>query len=83
MVAFDSNDQLVADVQDRNIDALVIQRPFVMGYESVKAIGRHLQGESVKRRLDLSAVLVTRGDLEKPDVIRLLHPDLSTLLRAN
>jgi ribose transport system substrate-binding protein len=80
MVAFDSNDQLVADLQDRNIDALVIQRPFVMGYESVKAIGRKLQGQSVVSRVDLSALLITRGDMEKPDVIQLLHPDLSTLL---
>ena len=82
MVAFDSNDQLVADLQDRHIDALVIQRPFVMGYESVKAIGRKLQGQSVTSRIDLSAVLVSRADLEKPDVIQLLHPDLSMLLRV-
>jgi ribose transport system substrate-binding protein len=80
IVAFDSNDQLVADLQDRIIDALVIQRPFAMGYESVKAIGRKLKGETVNPRMDLSAVLVTRGDMEKPDVIQLLHPDLSTLL---
>lgn len=80
MVAFDSNDQLVADVQDRFIDALVIQKPFVMGYESVKAIGRQLKGESVPGRLDLPAVLVTRADLEKPDIIELLHPDLATWL---
>ena len=31
MVAFDSNDQLVADLQDRYIDALVIQKPFADG----------------------------------------------------
>lgn len=80
MVAFDSNDQLVADLQDRFIDALVIQKPFIMGYESVKAIGRKLKGERVVSRVDLSAVLVTRGDMEKPDVIQLLHPDLGRLL---
>ena len=31
-------------------------------------------------RMDLPAVLVTRADLEKPDVIELLHPDLRTWL---
>jgi ribose transport system substrate-binding protein len=82
MVAFDSNDQLVADLKERAIDALVIQRPFVMGYESVKAIGRKLQGRPVVSRVDLSAVLVTRADLGKPEVIELLNPDLSTLLRV-
>ena len=49
MIAFDSNDQLVADLQDRYIDALVIQRPMQMGYESVKALGRKLQGQPVRK----------------------------------
>ena len=49
MVAFDSNDQLVADLQDRYIDALVIQRPMQMGYESVKALGRKLQGAAGRK----------------------------------
>jgi ribose transport system substrate-binding protein len=80
MVAFDSNDQLVADLQDRHIDALVVQKPFEMGYESVKAIGRKLGGQRVANRMDLPAVLVRRADLEKPDVIQLLHPDITTWL---
>jgi ribose transport system substrate-binding protein len=80
MVAFDSNDQLVSDLQDRYIDGLVIQKPFQMGYASVKAIGRKLRGDSVVSRMDLPAVLVRRGDLEKPDVIQLLHPDIATWL---
>ncbi len=80
MIAFDSNDQLVADLQDRYIDALVIQIRLQMGYESVKALGRKLQGQPVESRVDLPAVLVTRADMEKPDVIELLHPDLRTWL---
>jgi ribose transport system substrate-binding protein len=80
MVAFDSNDQLVSDLQDRYIDGLVIQKPFQMGYASVKAIGRKLRGDPVVSRVDLPAVLVRRGDLEKPDVIQLLHPDIATWL---
>ena len=54
-----------------------------MGYESVKAIGRKLQGQPVPTRIDLPAVLVTRADLEKPDVIELLHPDLRTGFRES
>lgn len=80
MVAFDSNDQLVADLQDRLIDGLVVQRPFQMGYESVKALAAKIKGQPVAPRIDLPAVLIRRGDLEKPDVIELLHPDLSTWL---
>jgi ribose transport system substrate-binding protein len=83
MIAFDSNDQLVADLQDRNIDALIIQKPMQMGYDSVEALGRKLQGQPVESRVDLPAVLVTRADMEKPDVIELLHPDLGTWLSRN
>ena len=82
MVAFDSNDQLIADLQDRVIDALVVQKPFAMGYESVKALARKLQGQSVVSRVDLSAVLVTRADLEKPDIIELLRPDVRKWLSS-
>jgi ribose transport system substrate-binding protein len=81
MVGFDSNDQLVADLQDRYIDALVVQRPFRMGYEVARALGMKLHGQRVASRLDLPAVLVTRADLEKPDIIELLHPDIQTWLK--
>jgi ribose transport system substrate-binding protein len=81
MVGFDSNDQLVADLQDRYIDALVVQRPFRMGYEAARALGMKLHGQRVVSRLDLPAVLVTRADLEKPDIIELLHPDIQTWLQ--
>jgi ribose transport system substrate-binding protein len=83
MVAFDSNDQLVADLQDRYIDSLVVQNPFKMGYESVKAIATKLGGDTPATWLDSGAVLVTREDLEKPDIIQLLHPDIHTWLSGN
>ena len=69
MVAFDSNDQLVADLQDRYIDGLVIQKPFQMGYESVKAIGRKLQGQPVESRVDLPAVLVTKSAIWRSRIL--------------
>lgn len=80
MVGFDSNNQLVSDLQNRYIDALVIQRPFKMGYEVARALGMKLQGQRVLSRQDLPAVLITHADLEKPDVIELLHPDIRTWL---
>ncbi len=71
-VIFDSNEQLVSDLQNKVIDAMIIQDPFRMGYEAVKAIGRKLRGEVPDSRIDLGAYLVTRFDLQKPDVARLL-----------
>lgn len=81
-VAFDANEQLIADLQDRVIDALVVQNPFKMGYESVKAIGLKLRGETPAATIDSGVRLITRTELENPDVVELLHPDIQKWLTA-
>lgn len=80
VVAFDSNAQLVDDLRNRRLDALVLQDPFKMGYESVKAIGMKLRGESPVPLVDSGVYLITRLDIEKPDIVALLRPDLSRWL---
>jgi ribose transport system substrate-binding protein len=80
VVAFDANTQLIADLQNRQIIALIVQDPFRMGYESVKAIGQKLQGETPSKQIDTGATLITRADMEKPDIVSLLYPDLSKWL---
>ena len=80
MVAFDASEQLIADLRHRHLDAIILQDPFKMGYESVKAIGMKLKGETPPATIDSGAVMVTRGDLEKPDVIPLLYPDIQRYL---
>jgi ribose transport system substrate-binding protein len=82
LVGFDANTQLVADLQDRQISALIVQDPFRMGYESVKAIGQKLRGETPAKHIDTGATLVTRADMEKPDIVKLLYPDLSQWLSS-
>lgn len=79
-VVFDANDQLIADLQDRHIDALVVQDPFRMGYEAAKAIGVKLKGGTPEPRIDLPATLVTRASMQQPDVVHLLRPDISSWL---
>src|SRR5205085_11183002 len=69
MVAFDASEPLVADLRHHYIDALLVQDPFKMGYESTKAIAMKLRGEKPPESLDSGITLIRRGDLEKPDVI--------------
>jgi ribose transport system substrate-binding protein len=82
MVAFDANDQLIDDLQDRVIEALVLQDPFKMGYESTKAVAMKLRGEVPPKLIDSGVTLVTRLDLEKPDIIRLMRPDIQSYLAS-
>jgi ribose transport system substrate-binding protein len=80
MVAFDSNDRLVEDLRSRHIDALLIQDPFKMGYESTRSVGMKLNGVTPPRRIDSGITMVTRADLEKPDVVTLMYPDVKKYL---
>lgn len=80
LVAFDASDQLLADLGEGYIDALVVQNPFRMGYESTRAIGLKLAGENPPRTLDSGATLIQKQDLERPEIRTLLFPDLQAFL---
>ncbi|MBC7924690.1 MAG: substrate-binding domain-containing protein [Bryobacteraceae bacterium] len=79
-IAFDSNEQLVSDLKDKRLDALVLQDPFKMGYEAVKALGMKLKGQTPPALIDSGVYLVTRETMEQPDVVTLLRPDLQKWL---
>ncbi len=76
LLAFDSSDGMIEDLKAGVIDAMVVQDPFRMGHDAVKTLVDKLNGQTPPKRIDLSARVVTRADLEKAEVQRLLHPDL-------
>jgi len=80
LVAFDASDQLISDLRDGVIDSLVVQNPFRMGYESTRAIGLKLAGQTPPAKIDSGATLVKREDLDKPEIKALLHPDIEQYL---
>ena len=80
VVAFDANQELVEDLRDRSVDALIVQDPMKMGYESVKAIARKLRGETPPFRIDSGVYLVDRSNLESPEIIPMLYPDINKYL---
>jgi ribose transport system substrate-binding protein len=82
LVAFDASDQLIASLRDRSIDSLVAQNPFRMGYESARAIGLKLSGQTPERKIDSGATLVRRQDLDREEIKQLLFPDIQKYLSA-
>ncbi len=82
LVAFDASDQLIGDLKAGWIDSLVVQNPFRMGYESVRAIGQKLAGQTPVSIVDSGATLVRVGDLDKPEIQALLQPDISRYLNS-
>ena len=83
LVGFDASEQLIGDLKEGWIESLVVQDPFKMGYESVKAIGEKRKGSSVAARMDLPARLIEPKDLDLPDVKALLFPDLQKWLKTD
>jgi len=82
-VAFDASEDLVADLKDGSISALVAQDPFRMGYQAVKTLVDKLHGANPPKTIDLSATVITAGDLEKPEIKTLLFPDVKKYLNGN
>src|SRR5205823_3554626 len=79
-VGFDSSEGLVEDLKAGVIDALVAQDPFKMGFEAVRAVTDKLNGKTPEKKIDLSGAVITRADLDKPEIKALLHPDLEKYL---
>src|SRR5262245_16593853 len=74
LVGFDSSPNLIDDLKDGSIDSLVLQNPFKMGYEGVKTIVAKLKGENPPRVLDTGVKLLTKQNLETPEMQELLKP---------
>jgi ribose transport system substrate-binding protein len=80
MVAFDASEALVKDLREGWIDALVVQDPFKMGYESARAIGQKLRGEAPLAKLDSGARLILSQQLDDEATRSFLFPDLKPWL---
>jgi ribose transport system substrate-binding protein len=78
-VGFDASEGLVEGLRSGRIHGLVLQNPERMGELAVRAAVSHLDHEAVERRIDTGATMVTRDNMDEPDVHRLLAPDLSVL----
>lgn len=80
-IGFDSSEKLVEALQNDHIDALVLQNPFKMGYLGVKTMVAHLNGKPVEKRIDTGVALVTKENMNDPEIKSVLSPDLDKWLK--
>jgi ribose transport system substrate-binding protein len=73
LVGFDSSPNLIDDLKAGAIDSLVLQNPFKIGYESVKAMVAKLNGQTPPRVIDTGVKLLTKDNLETPEMKELLR----------
>ncbi len=74
LVAFDASKTEVDALERGTIQALIVQNPFKMGYEGVKAAIDTINGKSVQKRIDTGVTVVTKENLDKPEIQDLIYP---------
>lgn len=72
LVAFDATGEQLNALREGVIHALIVQNPFKMGYEGVKAAVASLRGEEVPERIDTGVTVVTLENLDDPEIQALL-----------
>ncbi len=71
-VGFDTSPPLIEALEKGEIDALVAQDPIRMGYEGVRAMIEHLQGKEVPATMDTGVRLITRENLDQPEIQKMI-----------
>jgi ribose transport system substrate-binding protein len=80
-VGFDANDQLLTGLREGIIEGLVIQNPVKMGYLGVTTAVSVLRREPVPADIDTGVGLVTRENMDEPEISALVHPPLAEYLK--
>ncbi|RKX77238.1 MAG: LacI family transcriptional regulator [Spirochaetes bacterium] len=74
VVGFDSAPQELAFLEEGIIKATVVQRPYNMGYMSVKTAVEYLKGDNIAPLIDTGSVLITAENMFQREYQELLFP---------
>ncbi|MBM3740587.1 MAG: substrate-binding domain-containing protein [Acidobacteria bacterium] len=74
VVGFDANDAMIEELRAGNLDAMVVQDPYKIGYEAVRTVADKLAGKQPPKRMDLEAVVVSKANLDTAPIQQLLKP---------
>ena len=80
-VGFDSSQTFIDALNANQLHGIVVQNPFNMGYLGVRTMVENLQGKPVNKKIDTGVMLVTKDNMETPEVKALLHPPLDQYLK--
>jgi ribose transport system substrate-binding protein len=72
-VGFDTSPALIDALRNGQIHATVAQNPRKMGYMAVKTIVDHLNGQKVPTSVDTGCALVTKENLDTPEIKAVLQ----------
>ena len=80
-VGFDTSQTFVDAMRAKQLQGIVVQNPFNMGYLGVRTMVEQLQGKQVEKRIDTGVTMITPENLDAPETQALLHPPLDQYLK--
>ena len=72
-VGFDSNVVSVGMLETGEMDALIVQNPFAMGYLGVTSACDAIEGKTLDKNVDTATTVVTKSNMFDPDIQRILY----------
>ena len=79
-IGFDSDEPLIEGLKRNELNGLVVQDPFKMGYLGVIKMMDKINGRPVEKRIDTGVTFVRVSQLELPEIQELINPDLGKWL---
>ena len=80
-VGFDVSQRFIDALNSGQLHGIVVQNPFNMGYLGVKTMVDQLLGRPVEKKIDTGVMLVTKDNMQTPEVQALLRPPLDQYLK--
>lgn len=80
-VGFDASEGLLEGLKKGEIQGLVAQDPFDMGYQGVKTAFAAIQGKPVNKRVPTRLMMVTPENMNNPEVKEVTSPDIDKWLK--
>lgn len=81
LVGFDAGTKSIDDLRAGDVQGLIVQDPVDIGYRGVLTLVKHLRGEKVEARIGTRIALVTRENMDQPEMRELLNPPLDRYLK--
>lgn len=80
LVGFDAGTQSIEGLKRGDIQGLVVQNPVNMGYLGVMTVVNHAEKKPIEKRIDTGVTMVTKENMEQPEIKDLLNPPLEKYL---
>jgi ribose transport system substrate-binding protein len=75
IVGFDAGPQQVKQLEDGIVQALVVQKPYDMGYQGVEFAVKALKDETVEKKVDTDFVVATKDNVSTPEISKYLYKE--------